>query len=99
LQSSKEKRRKRIFSKSPCLCGIADLGVNVLGAGDLLSGLTRVSGGMVKENFSGVLVRLWWDRKMAEDLGGSIGLGDMMSTGSGNNCPVDFNYERIIRRI
>ena len=99
MQSSKEKRRKRIFSKSPCLCGIADLGVNVLGAGDLLSGLTRVSGGMVKENFSGVLVRLWWDRKMAEDLDRGMVHGEMISMGSGNSCPVDFIYDQIIGRF
>ena len=34
-----------------------------------------------------------WERKAGEDLGGTIGLENVVTAGPGNSCPLDFGIE------
>jgi hypothetical protein len=36
---------------------------------------------------------LGWERKTGEDLGGTIGLENVVTAGPGNSCPPDFGIE------
>ena len=43
-----------------------------------------------------VQAKLGSDRRKAEDLGGTIGLEDVVTAGPGNSCPLDFICRRIV---